>query len=74
MKSFLVTDTAKQACKALCFIAEKIEDENLFNTCIQTITHLCESFDITIFGSLPDYSNRSVPGSAGIAGGFRTDV
>ena len=74
MKSLLVTSTAKNACKELVFIAERADDEELFNTCIKTIIYLCRKFNITVFGSLPDYCNRSVPGGAGIAGGLGTDV
>lgn len=59
MQSILLTSTAKQTCNSLVFIAEKTDDEVLFNICMETIIHLCKSFDITAFGSLPQYCNRS---------------
>ena len=73
-KSLFVTSTAKAACKYLVLIAERTDDEALSNTCTETITRLCESFDIAVFGSLPDHSNRSIPRGITIPGCLGTDV
>ena len=61
MPSLLLINVAKQTCRSLVFIIERTDDEALFNTCKATITHLCNSFNITVLGSLPNYGNRVVP-------------
>ena len=61
MKNLIVIDAAKQACKALVFIAKKTDKEGISGVCIETIKLLCSEFDITIFGSLPDNSDAYLP-------------
>jgi len=73
-RNLIDISAAKDACKSLVFIAERTDDEALQNTCMETIKHLCKSFDITIFGSLPDYSNGRLPRSTGVSDCLGTDV
>ncbi len=62
IKNHIVINSKKQACNSLVFIAEATDVEKLSKTCTKMIAHLCERFDLTVFESLPDDSNRSMPG------------
>lgn len=76
MTNLMVTAAAKRACNDLVFIAEKTDEKEVSEVCIETIKIICRNFNITTFGSLLENRNSSMPRSASvvIGDGFSSDV